>query len=87
MELLENSIYPFLLVNIGSGVSIVKFDENNKYERIGGTSLGGGLFLGLCNALTGVKDYDQLLLMSQKGSYTQDVLVAESCIGSDTPPR
>lgn len=38
----QKSIYPFLLVNIGSGVSILKFEEPNKYTRITGTSLGGG---------------------------------------------
>ena len=47
-------------MNIGSGVSIIKFTED-QFERVGGTSLGGGLFLGLCNALTGIKDYEELL--------------------------
>jgi type II pantothenate kinase len=35
---------------------------------VGGTSLGGGMFLGLCNAMTGIKDYDELLLMSNQGT-------------------
>ena len=35
-------IFPLLLVNIGSGVSMIKFEAPDKYERIGGTSLGGG---------------------------------------------
>ena len=64
----NKSIYPFLLVNIGSGVSILKFDETDKFTRVGGTSLGGGMFLGLCNALTGIKDYDKLLALSKEGT-------------------
>ncbi len=38
----QSSDYPFLFVNIGSGVSILKIDANNKFERITGTSVGGG---------------------------------------------
>lgn len=36
-------IFPYMLVNIGSGVSIIKVTSNETYERISGTSLGGGL--------------------------------------------
>jgi hypothetical protein len=36
------SFYPFLLVNIGSGVSIVQVNGENDYKRVSGTSLGGG---------------------------------------------
>lgn len=33
---------PFLTVNIGSGVSIIKFSEPiGEFQRVGGTSLGG----------------------------------------------
>ena len=34
--------YPFLLVNVGSGVSILKFTDVDKYERVSGTCVGGG---------------------------------------------
>lgn len=47
---------PILVVNVGSGVSILKVtDENGELsaERVGGTSLGGGFFMGLANLLTG----------------------------------
>ena len=43
-----------LLVNIGSGVSILKIEtRSNKviWERISGTSLGGGTFINLCSLL------------------------------------
>ena len=41
---------PILLINIGSGISVLKFEEKNEnfiFERIGGTSLGGGFLIGL----------------------------------------
>lgn len=34
-------LYPYLLVNIGSGVSILKVESESDYERIGGTATGG----------------------------------------------
>ncbi|KAF3499028.1 hypothetical protein F2Q69_00041194, partial [Brassica cretica] len=40
----HNDLYPYLLVNIGSGVSMIKVDGDGKYERISGTSLCGGTF-------------------------------------------
>jgi type II pantothenate kinase len=47
-----------LLVNIGSGVSIIKIDDYGKFERISGTSLGGGTLWGLLSLLTGAKSFD-----------------------------
>jgi type II pantothenate kinase len=50
--------FPFLLVNIGSGVSIIKVDDYGKFERISGTSLGGGTLWGLLSLLTGARSFD-----------------------------
>jgi len=50
--------FPCLLVNIGSGVSIIKIDDYGKFERISGTSLGGGTLWGLLSLLTGSKSFD-----------------------------
>ena len=50
--------FPCLLVNIGSGVSIIKVDDYGKFERISGTSLGGGTLWGLLSLLTGAKSFD-----------------------------
>lgn len=49
---------PCLLVNIGSGVSIIKVDGDGKYERISGTSLGGGTLWGLLSLLTPATSFD-----------------------------
>ena len=44
----SKEIYPYLLVNIGSGVSMVKVTKPGPegFERIGGSSLGGGTLWG-----------------------------------------
>ncbi|XP_029558940.1 pantothenate kinase 1a isoform X5 [Salmo trutta] len=43
--------FPMLLVNIGSGVSILAVYSKDDYKRVTGTSLGGGTFLGLIPSL------------------------------------
>ena len=50
--------FPCLVVNIGSGVSIVKVDEEGGFERVSGTSLGGGTLWGLLSLLTDAQSFD-----------------------------
>ena len=50
-------MFPFVLVNIGSGVSIVHVKGPNEIERISGTALGGSTFFGLCRLLTKAQDF------------------------------
>jgi type II pantothenate kinase len=50
--------FPCLLVNIGSGVSIVKVDEDGSFERVSGTSLGGGTLWGLLSLMTDATTFD-----------------------------
>ena len=54
----DGSPFPCLVVNIGSGVSIVKVDEEGKFERVSGTSLGGGTLWGLLSLLTDAATFD-----------------------------
>lgn len=51
--------YPFILVNVGSGVSVLAVRGPDNYKRISGTSLGGGTFLGLCCLLTGCNTFEE----------------------------
>jgi len=53
--------FPKLLVTIGSGVSLIKVNDFNNFERVGGTMIGGGTLLGLSNLLTGIKDFDTII--------------------------
>lgn len=50
--------FPCLLVNIGSGVSIIKVDEDGNFKRVSGTSLGGGTLWGLLSLLTQATTFD-----------------------------
>jgi type II pantothenate kinase len=73
-----SDIYPYLLVNIGSGVSMIKVVGPGKHERIGGSSLGGGTLWGLLTLLTDAKDYNEMLEMAQQGDNNNiDLLVGD----------
>lgn len=55
---------PCLLVNIGSGVSIIRVDEDGSFERVSGTSLGGGTLWGLLSLLTPATTFDGAYFIS-----------------------
>ncbi|KAK3679499.1 hypothetical protein LTR78_001060 [Recurvomyces mirabilis] len=74
----RSDVYPYLLVNIGSGVSMVKVSGPSQFQRIGGTSLGGGTLWGLLSLLTGARNFDDMLAMADKGDNTAvDLLVGD----------
>ena len=50
---MEGVQYPYMLVNIGSGVGFILVRSETHWERVSGTSLGGGTYSGLCHMLTG----------------------------------
>ncbi|MED6149845.1 Pantothenate kinase 2, mitochondrial [Stylosanthes scabra] len=73
-----NDLFPYLLVNIGSGVSMIKVDGDGKFERVSGTNVGGGTYWGLGRLLTNCSSFDELLELSQKGdNRTTDMLVGD----------
>lgn len=79
----DDSLYPYLLVNVGSGVSILKVDKDG-YRRVSGTNVGGGTFWGLCRLLTGVRDFDEMLEVSRDGNNENvDMLVGDIYGGLD----
>ncbi|XP_036316873.1 4'-phosphopantetheine phosphatase isoform X2 [Pipistrellus kuhlii] len=71
-------IFPYLLVNIGSGVSIVKVETEDRFEWIGGSSIGGGTFWGLGALLTRTQKFDELLHLAARGQHANvDMLVQD----------
>ena len=54
-------LFPFILVSIGSGVSVIRVDSADSFTRVGGTACGGATFLGLARALTGESDFHKLM--------------------------
>lgn len=80
----DEQLYPYLLVNIGSGVSIVKVDGEGSYERVSGTNLGGGTFWGLCRLLTKCRGFDEMLELAMHGDNSKvDMLVGDIYGGGD----
>ncbi|KAG7458687.1 hypothetical protein MATL_G00223230 [Megalops atlanticus] len=79
---LENP-YPLLLVNIGSGVSILAVYSKDNYKRVTGTSLGGGTFLGLCCLLTGCSTFEEALEMASQGESTRVDKLVRDIYGGD----
>ncbi|XP_040843732.1 4'-phosphopantetheine phosphatase [Ochotona curzoniae] len=72
------NIFPYLLVNIGSGVSIVKVEAEDRFEWVGGSSIGGGTFWGLGALLTKTKKFDELLQLASRGQHAHvDMLVRD----------
>ncbi|KAL8975216.1 MAG: hypothetical protein Q9197_000567 [Variospora fuerteventurae] len=76
-------IYPYLLVNIGSGVSMVKVSGRREFERIGGTSLGGGTLWGLLSLLTGARTFDDMLKMAEVGDNAAVDMLVGDIYGAD----
>ena len=76
-------IYPYLLVNIGSGVSMIKVSGPRQFERIGGTSLGGGTLWGLLSLLTGARTFDEMLALADKGDNKKVDMLVGDIYGTD----
>ncbi|KAK4479335.1 hypothetical protein RD792_014847 [Penstemon davidsonii] len=80
----SNDLFPYLLVNIGSGVSMIKVDGDGTFQRVSGTNVGGGTYWGLGKLLTKCKSFDELLELSQRGdNSTIDMLVGDIYGGMD----
>ncbi|KAK5998747.1 Pantothenate kinase [Cladobotryum mycophilum] len=79
----RDAIYPYLLVNIGSGVSFLKVTGPRSYQRVGGTSLGGGTLWGLLSLLTGARSFDDMLAEAEAGDNTKVDMMVGDIYGAD----
>ncbi|CAK9783712.1 fumble [Cutaneotrichosporon oleaginosum] len=79
----DTPVFPCLIVNIGSGVSIVKVDEDGSFERVSGTSLGGGTLWGLLSLLTDATTFDEMLLLSEQGDNSAVDMLVGDIYGTD----
>jgi pantothenate kinase len=73
-----SSTYPYLVVSIGTGVSILRVDGPRKYERISGSTIGGGTYWGLIRLLTDVEDFDDVMRLAARGDPSKvDMMVGD----------
>ncbi|CAJ1949795.1 unnamed protein product [Cylindrotheca closterium] len=79
-----SSTYPYLLVSIGTGVSILRVDGPRKYERISGSSIGGGTYWGLIRLLTDVEDFDAVMRLAEKGDPAKVDMMVGDIYGNDS---
>ncbi|GKT27302.1 Type II pantothenate kinase like protein [Aduncisulcus paluster] len=76
----RRDLFPYLFVSMGSGISFVHVSGESPYswERVDGSSIGGGTFWGLAFLLTGAKTFDELLDLAKHGnSDNVDLLVGD----------
>jgi len=75
--------YPFMVVNVGSGVSMLVVTGPGQYRRVTGTSLGGGTFLGLCCLLTGCTTFEEAIQLASEGDNTTVDKLVRDIYGGD----
>ena len=72
-------------MTIGSGVSLIKVNGINSFERVGGTMIGGGTLLGLSNLLTGIYDFDTIIEKAQAGQNANVDMLVSDIYGENSP--
>lgn len=74
----------YLLVNIGTGTSWYLID-GHKNERILGSGIGGGTFMGLGKLLVGSDDYQNLVDLTKEGNREKVDLLVKDIYHSESP--
>ena len=72
----KKAVPPSLIVTLGTGTSMVL--KNDKIEHLGGSSMGGGFFMGLLKLLFNLDDYFDAIEIARKGNrFNVDLKVAD----------
>lgn len=59
--------YPYVVCNIGSGVSVLVVHGHNNFQRVSGSSIGGGFFQGICSLLCNSNSFEDSIELATKG--------------------
>ena len=76
--------FPKLVVNIGSGVSMTKWNDYNDYKRASGTMASGSTLYGLANLLYGPINYGEMLDKMNKGDNGVVDILVKDIYGEDS---
>ena len=79
-----SSAYPYMLVTIGTGVSVLRVDGPRKHERVSGSTIGGGTFWGLMRLLTDVENFEEAMKLAEKGDPTKVDMMVGDIYGEDS---
>lgn len=79
-----SSTYPYLLVTIGTGVSILRVDGPRQHVRVSGSTIGGGTYWGLMRLLTDIDDYQNVLKLAEKGDSSKADMMVGDIYGTDS---
>lgn len=72
----EKDVPDSLIITIGTGTSIIL--KKKSFKHLGGTALGGGLFMGLIKLLFNFNDFQEAMKLSTKGDrYNVDLKVSD----------
>ncbi|WP_077247882.1 hypothetical protein [Bacillus sp. FJAT-27225] len=75
----------FLLVNVGTGTSILLVGEGD-CDRLGGTGMGGGTLVGLGRILAGTGDFAELSRLASIGDRRNADLLVKDIYGDGSEP-
>ncbi|EUD65924.1 hypothetical protein C922_03648 [Plasmodium inui San Antonio 1] len=76
---------PFMIANIGSGISILLSNGPNMYKRIGGTAIGGGTLMGLAQLILQKVSFEELIQLASPWEGTTSPLGQSSPLGHAPP--
>jgi type II pantothenate kinase len=72
-----------LIVSIGTGTSIVL--KHKSFEHLGGSAMGGGMFMGIVKLLYNLDDYNTIIQLANKGNrYNVDLKVSDIYAENDS---
>ncbi|CEG26972.1 type II pantothenate kinase [Bacillus sp. B-jedd] len=81
----DSAVGSYLLVNIGTGTSILLAGKG-KGKRVGGSGLGGGTFMGLGQLLANTSDFEEMVNLVSKGDRRKTDLLVKDIYGDGGEP-
>ena len=79
-----SSTYPYMLVTIGTGVSVLRVDGPQQHERVSGSTIGGGTYWGLIRLLTDCEDFEDVMRLVERGDPSKVDMMVGDIYGANT---